>query len=285
MPYLNLDFNYLDHPKTKRLISRLGNTADVLPVRLWLYCAKIHPSDGYLKGYKKKEIESLIGWLGPENEAIDALIEFGFMEESKNGFKCVDWVQHQGHIISFSIRGKAANKIRWDRVRKGVQQGVQKRELRNPPTIPTIPTIPTNKEPQTPKGVDWHLWPLQEGSGRNGDKVTQYKDSASNGVVYEIPGKDPYLALTAIQRVICAYKNFIGVEPWDRDWDKAEFTRCSKPAKKILDDFNGDLQTAIRCVKECRDWFENENLSWRLESVAKNTMNWKFGKLKEKIDV
>lgn len=150
MPYLNLDLNYFDHPKTRRLIGILGPMADILPLRLWAYCAKIHPSDGVLKGYSDQEIHGVIG---ADNDAhtspmgsftvTDALVRVGFLKRIKNGCACVDWLQHQGHLEAFSRRGKEANKRRWDMVRQGVPVGVQKRGVGSPPTIPTLPSIPS----------------------------------------------------------------------------------------------------------------------------------------------
>ena len=142
MPYLNLDPHYFEHPKTRRLVGLLGPMSDILPLRLWAYCAKIHPADGRLKGYSWKEIESVIGWLGAPKKAFSVLQSVGFVFRSSGGFSCVDWKQHQGHLQAFSRRGKAANKARWNMVKKGIPVGVHKSSLRSPPSLPSVPTIP-----------------------------------------------------------------------------------------------------------------------------------------------
>lgn len=147
MPYLNVDLNYFEHTKTRRLVGILGENADVLPLRLWAYCGKIHAKDGAMKSYSDLEIEGVIRWSGAPGEAIAALIAVGFIKQSDIGFYCVDWRQHQGHLEAFSRRGSVANKIRWDMVRKGVPVGVQKHALRSPPTyLPTIPTEPARQQ-------------------------------------------------------------------------------------------------------------------------------------------
>lgn len=64
MPYLNIDLDYFDHPKTVRLIGLLGRDADVLPIRLWKYCGKFMAEDGRLIGLSVQEIEAAMGWRG-----------------------------------------------------------------------------------------------------------------------------------------------------------------------------------------------------------------------------
>lgn len=147
MPYLNLDPNYFDHPKTRRLVASLGPGADVLPIRLWAYCARYHPNDGRMKGYTIPEVESIMGWTGEPGSAIKSMGRVGFILGHKSGFQCIDWLQHQGHLAAFSRRGKAANKVRWDKVRAGIPVGVHKSSLSDPPyhTIPAIPSIPSKQ--------------------------------------------------------------------------------------------------------------------------------------------
>ncbi len=163
MPYLNLDLNYFDHPKTRRLIGILGPMADVLPLRLWAYCAKIHPRDGVLKGYSEDEINGVIGasrdlLTGPEGTltASQALVKVGFLKVTKNGFSCVDWHQHQGHIEAFSRRGRENAAKRWNRIASRNASSIAKKESSNAPTyhtLPTEPTIPTIPNQVTAKPV------------------------------------------------------------------------------------------------------------------------------------
>lgn len=143
MPYLNLDPNYFEHPKTRRLVGLLGPMSDVLPLRLWAYCAKIHPIDGRLKGYEAGEVEAIIGWSGAPKAAIAAMVKVGFILEAKDGFSCVDWRQHEGHMAAFSRRGKVAAKARWAKYAASMPKAMQKAKLSNAPTVPSLPTVPT----------------------------------------------------------------------------------------------------------------------------------------------
>ena len=116
MASLNLDFDYFDHPKTKRLVGLLGRGSEVLPLKLWCYCGKFHPRDGRLTGYAIQEIESLVGWWGKSGRFVDAMLTVGFLHQEENGYVVHEWKDHEGHLISYIVRAKKAAKARWDRV-------------------------------------------------------------------------------------------------------------------------------------------------------------------------
>jgi hypothetical protein len=145
MPYLNLDPNYPDHPKTVRLISVLGDTADAYPIRLWAYCARIHPKDGALRGYSDSEIEAIMRWKGTSGEAVRAMTALGFLKRTKRGYFCTDWLQHQGHLEAFSRRARAAAEARWSSNASSMRQAVPKAKSSNAPTNYTNHTNRTNQ--------------------------------------------------------------------------------------------------------------------------------------------
>lgn len=114
MPSLNLDLDYFDHPKTRRLIGLLGRGAEVLPIRLWAYCGKFHFEDGRLTDYTEQEIETLVCWWGEPGRVVAALRKCGFLDDHGQGLQVHDWKQHQGHIKAYKDRAVNAAKIRWD---------------------------------------------------------------------------------------------------------------------------------------------------------------------------
>jgi hypothetical protein len=114
MPSLNLDLNYFEHPKTKRLVGLLGRGAEVLPIKLWSYCGRLHAESGRLTAYSPQEIESIAGWWGRAGEMIDGLLKTGFLETAGDGYKIHAWKEHQGHIVNFHKRAKTAAKARWE---------------------------------------------------------------------------------------------------------------------------------------------------------------------------
>ena len=113
MPTLNFDLDYFEHYKTKRLTGLLGRGAEVIPLKLWVHTGKFHAHDGILTGYSAQEVESIIGWWGPKEKAIDALIKVGFIEPVENGYLVHDWSEHSGHLAVFKTRAKSAASKRW----------------------------------------------------------------------------------------------------------------------------------------------------------------------------
>jgi hypothetical protein len=119
MSNLNVDINYFEHRKTRRLVSLLGKDADVLPLRLWAYCAKTRAFDGKLLGYAPEEIELHIGWRGKVSACIDAMIDVGFVERIEGGFKVHDYEIEQGHLAAFAKKAYEAAMARWSKLRGG----------------------------------------------------------------------------------------------------------------------------------------------------------------------
>lgn len=113
MPYLNLDLDYLTHPKTIRLVGLLGEGSEILPIRLWCYVGKYHPETGRLVGYSAKEVESVAGWKGEAESFIKAMMKVGFLVEIDNGYELHEWKTHEGHLVMFKKRAKRAAFKRW----------------------------------------------------------------------------------------------------------------------------------------------------------------------------
>jgi hypothetical protein len=113
MPALNLDLNYFEHPKTKRLIGLLGPGAETYPIRLWVYCGKYHHKDGDLSNYTDGEIEAVSGWTGHPGRMLQAFLTVGFLEQTPDGFVVHDWQDHAGHFAAYHERAKMAAKQRW----------------------------------------------------------------------------------------------------------------------------------------------------------------------------
>lgn len=149
MAYLNLDLDYFDHPKTKRLIGLLGRGSDVLPVRLWAYCGKYHADTGHLIGYSPTELETVIGWWGQPGRAVEALLRPfqerpGFLERLAEGFKVHDWEKVNGHIAAFKARAQAGAAEKWRRFKAEADaQALLKQSLSNAASNAlTTPTLP-----------------------------------------------------------------------------------------------------------------------------------------------
>lgn len=112
----NVDLDYFTHPKTQRLVGLLGKGAEVLPLRLWAYCGKYHSEFGSMPDYGVKEIESVIGWEGNPGDAVAALLKVKYLEKNGEEFRVHDWVEYQGHIHAYKVRGKNAAMKKWNAI-------------------------------------------------------------------------------------------------------------------------------------------------------------------------
>jgi hypothetical protein len=140
MPDLNVDIDYFDHPKTKRLVRLLGKGSEVLPLKLWSFTAHYFEKDGRLTGISTQEIESECRWWGPEGEMVQAMLEAVFLERAADGTLIVhDWLEHQGHILAFHERAKKGAQARWAKLRGDASSSASS----NAPTKPAKPTRPT----------------------------------------------------------------------------------------------------------------------------------------------
>ncbi len=162
MPDLNLDVNYRDHIKTRRLVGMLGKDAEFGPVKLWLHAGRIHPETGKLKGYSATEIEAIADWSGSPGAFIEAMEKLNWLKKDASGnFALCGWKEHQGHLVAYKVRGKKAAKARWDKAKQPMQQayhkhasGMLKHQSSNAPTNGTNCTNGTNLKGETNKGAE-----------------------------------------------------------------------------------------------------------------------------------
>jgi hypothetical protein len=193
MPNLNLDVDYFDHPKTKRLVGLLGRGADVLPIRLWSYCGKFHCEDGKLSGYSAQEIESIAGWWGKTGMLMPAMVKAGFAVEQENGWEIHEWKQHQGHLEAFRIRGKHAAETRWSKLKDQCSKdatSIAKKEVKQC----SLPTKPSEEERESGESVarppeEIHSKPRQTMTDANLPTWEEVKEMAKRQGVSEETAK------------------------------------------------------------------------------------------------
>lgn len=113
MPTLNIDLDFFEHRKVRRLVSLAGRGSEANLLRLWCYCGRFHAEDGLLADYSAEEIEQLTAWGGKPGGFVEALVKVGFLDPVGTGFQVHDWIEHQGHIAAYSKRGKAMAQARW----------------------------------------------------------------------------------------------------------------------------------------------------------------------------
>ncbi len=162
MPYLNLDLDYFQHRKTRRLIGLLGRGAEVLPIKLWNYCGKFHAESGRLADYSGQEIEAIVEWWGKEGEALKAMLNTGFLKLENKCYLVPDWLSHQGHIASFKKRAKDAAFKRWGMDANSNATSNAKSETEQCPNL-TIPNQTNQLDIESKFEQFWVQYPKRDG--------------------------------------------------------------------------------------------------------------------------
>ncbi len=115
MPNLNVDLNFPDHPKTKRLAALIGRDPEAMLLRIWCYCGKYHTDSGRLEGLSAQEVEALAGWRGKPGAMCEAMTRTKWLEMDGGTYVVHDWREHQGHLQAYKERGKMMANRRWGR--------------------------------------------------------------------------------------------------------------------------------------------------------------------------
>lgn len=136
MPYLNIDLDYFDHPKTLMLEAELGgHRATLIPIKLWRHVGKYHSDDGYLKGYTPAAIAKAVHFDHRDSEKlVEALLKCRFLEKKKEGYQVHDWSAHNGHLALFRERAKIAAEARWNKSKNSDKPTQDNGKLNPPPS-------------------------------------------------------------------------------------------------------------------------------------------------------
>lgn len=92
------------HPKTKKLIKRLGTDAAWRLVCLFLWVSQNKP-DGSLSGMRAEDIELAVDWPGEDGEFTKALVEVAFIDGNEaDGYVIHDWREHNPWAADSDLR-------------------------------------------------------------------------------------------------------------------------------------------------------------------------------------
>lgn len=82
------------HPKTKKLVRRLGQAAawNLVVLILW---ARANKPDGDLSGMSIEDIELASDWTGDNDQFVAALASVGFLDGVEGEYRLHDWAEHQ----------------------------------------------------------------------------------------------------------------------------------------------------------------------------------------------
>lgn len=115
--YINLDPDYFTHPKTIKLVSKIGIGADSLPIKIWCYCSKYSPKDGIIT-MSAEALAITLNWSGNPKEMLEALkIDYLHATGMPDEYQVHDWKDHQGHIYALKIRNRKNAVSRWKNIK------------------------------------------------------------------------------------------------------------------------------------------------------------------------
>ena len=95
------------HPKTKKLVRRLGGDAGWRLVCLFLWAAA-HRSDGDLSGMTDEDVELAVDWGGEEGAFVRTLVEVGFLDGEEGARTIHDWQEHNPWAAGSEARSEKA---------------------------------------------------------------------------------------------------------------------------------------------------------------------------------
>lgn len=105
-----LAVDFLEHPKTIKLISQLEAVGVVSLLRLWGFAAKYRPR-GQFNNMTDADIELAARWNGEPMAFITALLEIGFLSKQKNGrYSLHNWKERNSFAYYSPERVKRAKK-------------------------------------------------------------------------------------------------------------------------------------------------------------------------------
>lgn len=89
-----LSASFPAHPKTKKLMRRLGAAGPWALICLFLW-ARMNRADGDLSGMTDEDIELAADWSGDDGALVSALVSVGFIDGSECERSIHDWAEHQ----------------------------------------------------------------------------------------------------------------------------------------------------------------------------------------------
>ena len=105
-----LNVSISGHPKTKKLIRKLGDSGAWKLVCLFLWAAT-NRSDGQLSGMTAEDIELAVDWAGEDGKFVATLVAVGFLDGVDVDYAIHDWADHNPWLAG---AGDRSEKARWN---------------------------------------------------------------------------------------------------------------------------------------------------------------------------
>jgi hypothetical protein len=105
-----VNVSIISHPKTKKLIRRLGDGGAWKLVCLFLWAAA-NRSDGKLTGMTAEDVELAVDWAGDDGAFVATLVAVGFLDGEDGSYAIHDWAEHNPWSAGAGARSEKAKWI------------------------------------------------------------------------------------------------------------------------------------------------------------------------------
>lgn len=124
---IRIAIDFWQHPKTKKLIRRVGIEGIRSLQILWTWAANNKP-DGNLAGMDEEDIELAADWQGDIGAFFKALVETRWIDETDSGYALHEWLEHNPWVADDENRSNKARLSKLQQVNaaaydKCVQEG------------------------------------------------------------------------------------------------------------------------------------------------------------------
>lgn len=249
MASLNIDLNFFEHPKVKRLRGMVGPEAEVYLLRLWAYVGLYFPDDGLLKEHGALEVEGLVNWRGKPQALLQALIKTGFLKKTSAGYMIHDWKEHEGHLSAYREKARKAALARW-----GAKVDIN------------IDTLGEGMPQALPQAL-----PLQCSTVQG---KTEGEGEAPPAPVSAITGTPPEGEVLALADYYCTARGLVFVNAAARAVTLRSHA-VFYPASDLLTKAGGDLALAKRAINDYAVHYKAKGFdAWDLRSVRDDFDKW-----------
>lgn len=104
---IRIAIDFWQHPKTKKLIRRVGIEGIRSLQILWTWAANNKP-DGNLAGMDEEDIELAADWQGDIGAFFKALVETRWIDETDSGYALHEWLEHNPWVADDENRSNKA---------------------------------------------------------------------------------------------------------------------------------------------------------------------------------
>ena len=100
---IRLNVGFATHPKTVKLIRRLGYEGVFSLVALWTWAAQ-NRNSGVLSDMDDEDVSIAAVWNGEPETFVETLLALRFLERRDEVLYLHDWPEHQAYVVQEPIR-------------------------------------------------------------------------------------------------------------------------------------------------------------------------------------